>query len=160
LPATVDDGKWVITSYLAANAIILPITGWLSAHLGRRNYFLLSRRLLPSPPDCAEWPPVPRAAGLAAAVFSQAARGCCCPKKLTGVALRGRIPIPRRVPMSSNSKRNRGYQPYLAGKRTPSQPGDELQGGWTEAQLMRMDADFVVAMERAIAAGLERPQEA
>jgi hypothetical protein len=62
--------------------------------------------------------------------------------------------------MSSNSKRNRGYQPYLAGKRTPSQPGDELQGGWTEAQLMRMDADFVVAMERAIAAGLERPQEA
>jgi MFS transporter, DHA2 family, multidrug resistance protein len=29
-------------SYLAANAVILPITGWLSAHLGRRNYFLLS----------------------------------------------------------------------------------------------------------------------
>ena len=32
----------MITSYLAANAIILPITGWLIAHLGRRNYFLLS----------------------------------------------------------------------------------------------------------------------
>ena len=30
LSATVDDGEWVITSYLAANAIILPITGWLS----------------------------------------------------------------------------------------------------------------------------------
>lgn len=42
LSATVADGEWVITSYLAANAIILPITGWLSAHLGRRNYFLLS----------------------------------------------------------------------------------------------------------------------
>ena len=42
LSATVDDGEWVITSYLAANAIILPITGWLSAHIGRRNYFLLS----------------------------------------------------------------------------------------------------------------------
>ena len=42
LSATVDDGEWVITSYLAANAIILPITGWLSAHLGRRTYFLLS----------------------------------------------------------------------------------------------------------------------
>src|ERR1700747_2108590 len=42
LSATVDDGEWVITSYLAANAIILPITGWLSAHLGGRNYFLLS----------------------------------------------------------------------------------------------------------------------
>ena len=42
LSATVDDGEWVITSYLAANAIILPITGWLSARLGRRNYFLAS----------------------------------------------------------------------------------------------------------------------
>src|SRR6201987_6017878 len=42
LSATVDDGEWVITSYLAANAIILPITGWLSARLGRRNYFMLS----------------------------------------------------------------------------------------------------------------------
>jgi DHA2 family multidrug resistance protein len=42
LSATVDDGEWVITSYLAANAVILPISGWLSARLGRRNYFLLS----------------------------------------------------------------------------------------------------------------------
>ena len=42
LSATVSDGEWVLTSYLAANAIILPITGWLSAHLGRRNYFLAS----------------------------------------------------------------------------------------------------------------------
>jgi MFS transporter, DHA2 family, multidrug resistance protein len=36
------DADWVITSYLAANAIVLPITGWLSGRLGRRNYFLLS----------------------------------------------------------------------------------------------------------------------
>jgi DHA2 family multidrug resistance protein len=42
LSATVNDGEWVLTSYLAANAIVLPITGWLSSHLGRRNYFLLS----------------------------------------------------------------------------------------------------------------------
>jgi DHA2 family multidrug resistance protein len=42
LSATVVDGEWVITSYLAANAIILPITGWLISRLGRRNYFLLS----------------------------------------------------------------------------------------------------------------------
>src|ERR1043165_6065181 len=31
---------WVITSYLAANAIVLPISGWLAMRLGRRNYFL------------------------------------------------------------------------------------------------------------------------
>ncbi len=42
LSATVDDGEWVITSYLAANAVVLPITGWLASHIGRRNYFLLS----------------------------------------------------------------------------------------------------------------------
>jgi DHA2 family multidrug resistance protein len=42
LSAAQSDAEWVITSYLAANAIVLPITGWLSAHLGRRNYFLLS----------------------------------------------------------------------------------------------------------------------
>jgi DHA2 family multidrug resistance protein len=42
LSAAVTDSEWVITSYLAANAVILPISGWLSAHLGRRNYFLLS----------------------------------------------------------------------------------------------------------------------
>ncbi len=42
LSASQVDSEWVITSYLAANATILPISGWLSAHLGRRNYFLLS----------------------------------------------------------------------------------------------------------------------
>jgi DHA2 family multidrug resistance protein len=42
LAAAVTDSEWVITSYLAANAIILPISGWLSARLGRRNYFMLS----------------------------------------------------------------------------------------------------------------------
>ena len=42
LNAAQSDADWVITSYLAANAIVLPITGWLSTHLGRRNYFLLS----------------------------------------------------------------------------------------------------------------------
>src|SRR5215468_2056825 len=42
LSAAVTDGEWVITSYLAANATILPISGWLSIRLGRRNYFLLS----------------------------------------------------------------------------------------------------------------------
>ncbi len=42
LSAPVTDSEWVITSYLAANAIVLPISGWLGIRLGRRNYFLLS----------------------------------------------------------------------------------------------------------------------
>ena len=35
LSTAVTDSEWVITSYLAANAIILPISGWLAAQLGR-----------------------------------------------------------------------------------------------------------------------------
>ncbi len=42
LSAPASDSEWVITSYLAANAIILPISGWLAIRLGRRNYFLIS----------------------------------------------------------------------------------------------------------------------
>jgi MFS transporter, DHA2 family, multidrug resistance protein len=42
LSAPATDSEWVITSYLAANAIVLPISGWLGVRLGRRNYFLWS----------------------------------------------------------------------------------------------------------------------
>src|SRR5246127_2739048 len=42
LSTAVTDSEWVITSYLAANAVILPISGWVFAPLGRRNYFILS----------------------------------------------------------------------------------------------------------------------
>ncbi len=42
LSAAVTDSEWVLTSYLAANAIILPISGFLASKLGRRRYFLLS----------------------------------------------------------------------------------------------------------------------
>src|SRR5277367_4465965 len=40
LSAPATDDLWVMTSYLAAHAFILPITGWVSAHFGRRNYLL------------------------------------------------------------------------------------------------------------------------
>ncbi len=39
--AGTDEITWVITSYLVANAIILPITGWLGAAFGRRRLYLL-----------------------------------------------------------------------------------------------------------------------
>ena len=37
LSASIDEVTWVLTSYLVANAIILPITGWLSNHFGRKR---------------------------------------------------------------------------------------------------------------------------
>jgi DHA2 family multidrug resistance protein len=40
LSAGVEEVSWVLTSYLAANAIVLPATGWLTARLGRRRLFL------------------------------------------------------------------------------------------------------------------------
>lgn len=41
LAATVEEGTWVVTSYLVANAIVLPISGWLANYLGRRKLLLL-----------------------------------------------------------------------------------------------------------------------
>ena len=32
---------WVVSSYLVANAAILPITGWLATYLGRKRYYML-----------------------------------------------------------------------------------------------------------------------
>jgi DHA2 family multidrug resistance protein len=39
--ASYDDSTWVLTSYLVANGIVLPISGWLGRRLGRKRYFLI-----------------------------------------------------------------------------------------------------------------------
>src|SRR5690349_23690667 len=44
LSAAVIDSEWIITSYLAANAVVLPISGWISARFGSTKLF--------SPVDC------------------------------------------------------------------------------------------------------------
>jgi len=40
LSSTVDEATWVLTSYIVANAIILPITGWLANYLGRKRLLM------------------------------------------------------------------------------------------------------------------------
>jgi DHA2 family multidrug resistance protein len=40
LGSTLEDTSWVITSYAIANVIIIPITSFLAAFLGRRNYYI------------------------------------------------------------------------------------------------------------------------
>ncbi len=42
LSATVEEATWVLTTYLAANAIIIPITGWLANYFGRRRLLQLA----------------------------------------------------------------------------------------------------------------------
>jgi MFS transporter, DHA2 family, multidrug resistance protein len=42
LSVTIDEATWALTSYLVANAIILPMTGWLAATFGRKRLLMLS----------------------------------------------------------------------------------------------------------------------
>jgi DHA2 family multidrug resistance protein len=42
LSATPDEATWALTSYLVANAIILPMTGWLANYFGRKRLLLTS----------------------------------------------------------------------------------------------------------------------
>jgi DHA2 family multidrug resistance protein len=42
LSAGIDEATWSITAYLAANAVIIPMTGWLSRLIGRKRYLLFS----------------------------------------------------------------------------------------------------------------------
>ncbi len=40
LGASTDQSTWVLTSYLVSNAIVLPLGGWASSLMGRRNFFV------------------------------------------------------------------------------------------------------------------------
>lgn len=42
LAVSADEGTWVITSFAASNAIVLPLTGWLSDYFGRVRLFVYS----------------------------------------------------------------------------------------------------------------------
>jgi MFS transporter, DHA2 family, multidrug resistance protein len=42
LSASVNQATWVLTSYLVANAIILPLSGWLANYFGRRRLLMMS----------------------------------------------------------------------------------------------------------------------
>ncbi|HUB26982.1 MAG TPA: DHA2 family efflux MFS transporter permease subunit, partial [Tepidisphaeraceae bacterium] len=40
LSATTEESTWVLTSYLVANAVILPLSGWLSGLMGRKRFYM------------------------------------------------------------------------------------------------------------------------
>jgi len=42
LSASIDEATWALTSYLVANAIILPMTGWLASMFGRKRLLMIS----------------------------------------------------------------------------------------------------------------------
>src|ERR1700752_2713551 len=41
LGASADQSTWVLTSYLVANAIVLPMGAWAASVIGRKNFFML-----------------------------------------------------------------------------------------------------------------------
>src|SRR3984957_12798508 len=42
LSSSQEESTWVLTSYLVSTAIILPLSGWLSALMGRKRFYMLS----------------------------------------------------------------------------------------------------------------------
>ncbi len=42
LSVSPDESTWVLTSYLVANAVVIPISGWLSSVIGRKRYYMIS----------------------------------------------------------------------------------------------------------------------
>jgi DHA2 family multidrug resistance protein len=41
LGASQDESTWILTSYLVSNAIVLPISGWLSTLIGRKRFYMI-----------------------------------------------------------------------------------------------------------------------
>ena len=41
LSASADESTWVLTSYLVSNAVILPLSGWLSSLMGRKRFYMI-----------------------------------------------------------------------------------------------------------------------
>jgi DHA2 family multidrug resistance protein len=41
LGASQDEATWILTSYLISNAIILPVSGWLSTLIGRKRFYMI-----------------------------------------------------------------------------------------------------------------------
>ena len=40
LSASRDEATWVLTSYLVANAVVLPISGWIANRIGRKRFYM------------------------------------------------------------------------------------------------------------------------
>jgi DHA2 family multidrug resistance protein len=55
LSASTDESTWVLTSYLVANAIMLPAAGWIARRIGRKKLLLISILMFTWPRCSAAW---------------------------------------------------------------------------------------------------------
>lgn len=85
LAASTDESTWVITSYLVANAAILPVSGWLSGVVGRKRFYMFSVALFTlSSLACGLAPTLPIL--IAARVFQGAGGGGLAPSEQSMLA--------------------------------------------------------------------------
>src|ERR1700749_1625590 len=60
LSASYDEAAWVLTSFLVANAVVIPISGWLADVVGRKRFYMFSVALFTlSSLFCGLAPPLP-----------------------------------------------------------------------------------------------------
>ena len=71
LSSSVDEATWVLTPYLVANAVVLPLSGWFSTLFGRKRFYMgcvllftVSSGYVRTRPQSPDVDPVPRAARL------------------------------------------------------------------------------------------------
>jgi MFS family permease len=76
LSAGQDESTWVLTSYLVSNAIVLPLSGWLSSIVGRKNFYMGCVAFSPSALSCADWPRTWRFSSFAACCKALAEAVC------------------------------------------------------------------------------------
>src|SRR5262245_33572693 len=94
MSATTEEATWGLTSYLVANAIVLPLSGWLASMLGRKRLLMLSTAgFTPSSLPCG------RAPNLASLVIFRILQGA------TGGALQ---PLSQAVLLESFKPEERG----------------------------------------------------
>lgn len=94
LSVSADEGSWVITSFAASNAIVLPLTGWLSDYFGRIKLFVWSVLLFALASFCCG--------------FSNSLTMLVFFRVLQGAVAGSLIPLSQSLLMASNPKEKQG----------------------------------------------------
>jgi len=117
LGASTTEGAWVLTSYLVSNAVILPISGWLSSVMGRKRFYMTCVALFTASSFCCGM-----ATSLHALLFFRV---------LQGIGGGGLAPSEQAILADTFSKRDRGMAFAIYGVAVVFAPaiGPTL-GGW------------------------------
>ena len=115
--ASTDEITWVLTSYLVANGIMIPLTGWISARFGRKRYFLTSVVLF--------------VAASALCGAAESLRQIVCFRLLQGAAGAAMIPSSQAILMETFPQEEQGLAMAMWGVGLMTAPllGPTL-GGW------------------------------